>query len=227
MSRNNTTIDGHYLILISLHHRDIKIAEFYFKKYLVNCDDIFVYLSLGNPDLVLLVKSETAFKDKVIPFLSKIKLYPGYSGFVRSGWTKLYICKLTNRLKSSSSNNQYLFADLVLIRPNTKIAFSESNNYSSYNNIFNDNNLSVYQTDALMCELAKEHPKYDWNKNAGYLTDQHSMAISKYGLTKYHRKNWNIVPNEERKKECTKRLANPFCLEDSLKEKLRQLKNSE
>ena len=42
--------------------------------------------------------------------------------------------------------------------------------------------------DKFMCELDKEFPQYKWNKNKGYMTKEHLDAVDKYGLTKWHRK---------------------------------------
>lgn len=41
--------------------------------------------------------------------------------------------------------------------------------------------------DRLMVELAKEHPHYGWERNAGYGTAQHQQGLAEYGLTKHHR----------------------------------------
>jgi len=48
--------------------------------------------------------------------------------------------------------------------------------------------------DELMQQLHEEFPQYGWNKNKGYGTAQHRMAIEQYGLCKYHRKSYNILP---------------------------------
>ncbi len=36
-------------------------------------------------------------------------------------------------------------------------------------------------------------PKYSWNKNFGYGTDDHLRGLKKYGVTKHHRKKFNPV----------------------------------
>lgn len=45
----------------------------------------------------------------------------------------------------------------------------------------------VYR-DNLMATLSKNHKVYGWEENKGYGTKKHREAIKKYGLTKYHRK---------------------------------------
>ena len=47
--------------------------------------------------------------------------------------------------------------------------------------------------DLLMIKLAKKYPKYSWNKNFGYGTDDHLRGLKKYGVTKHHRKKFNPV----------------------------------
>lgn len=42
--------------------------------------------------------------------------------------------------------------------------------------------------DKIMTKLHKRYPKYYWKENKGYGTAKHIEAISKYGLTKLHRR---------------------------------------
>jgi ribonuclease HII len=50
--------------------------------------------------------------------------------------------------------------------------------------------------DAYMINLHKEYPCYNWKNNKGYGTLEHRMAIEQYGLCKYHRKSFDIDPNQ-------------------------------
>lgn len=50
--------------------------------------------------------------------------------------------------------------------------------------------------DAYMQELHNEFPEYGWDRNMGYGTLQHRLAIEKHGLCKYHRKSYRILPNQ-------------------------------
>jgi len=45
--------------------------------------------------------------------------------------------------------------------------------------------------DAFMEQIHEEFPQYGWDKNKGYPTLEHKLAIHKYGLTKYHRKTFS------------------------------------
>ena len=49
--------------------------------------------------------------------------------------------------------------------------------------------------DLFMIELGKKFPKYKWNKNFGYGTQQHLNSLKKYGVTKHHRKKFKPVHN--------------------------------
>ena len=47
--------------------------------------------------------------------------------------------------------------------------------------------------DDYMNQLAEEYPQYDWRSNKGYPTKKHRDAIREYGITKYHRKSYNLL----------------------------------
>lgn len=50
--------------------------------------------------------------------------------------------------------------------------------------------------DEYMQQLHKEFPMYQWQQNKGYGTLSHRKAIENYGLCKYHRKSFNILPTQ-------------------------------
>lgn len=50
--------------------------------------------------------------------------------------------------------------------------------------------------DQLMMQLHEEFPDYGWNKNMGYATKQHRMALMKYGPTIHHRKSFRLIYDE-------------------------------
>lgn len=54
--------------------------------------------------------------------------------------------------------------------------------------------LAKTHRDAYMLRLHQEYPQYQWQQNKGYGTASHREAISRYGLCKYHRKSFNILP---------------------------------
>lgn len=51
--------------------------------------------------------------------------------------------------------------------------------------------------DDYMNKLHEEYPMYNWKCNKGYPTLQHREAIRKYGITKYHRKSFRMLPEEQ------------------------------
>lgn len=50
--------------------------------------------------------------------------------------------------------------------------------------------------DLYMEKIHEEFPMYNWKKNKGYPTKQHRAAIKKYGITKYHRKSFRLLPEQ-------------------------------
>jgi ribonuclease HII len=39
---------------------------------------------------------------------------------------------------------------------------------------------------------------YNWKQNKGYPTKEHRAAIAKFGVTKYHRKSFRLLPEQYR-----------------------------
>lgn len=50
--------------------------------------------------------------------------------------------------------------------------------------------------DDIMKKLAVEFPDYNWQKNKGYPTKQHRNAIKKIGISKHHRKSFQLLPSQ-------------------------------
>jgi ribonuclease HII len=44
--------------------------------------------------------------------------------------------------------------------------------------------------DRMMCVLAREHPGYGWEKNAGYGTRAHQDGLARHGITPHHRQSF-------------------------------------
>ncbi len=49
--------------------------------------------------------------------------------------------------------------------------------------------------DAYMKRRAKKFPAYLWENNKGYPTQHHRSAIIEHGITEYHRKSFQLYPN--------------------------------
>ncbi|MBS8225406.1 ribonuclease HII [Vannielia litorea] len=49
--------------------------------------------------------------------------------------------------------------------------------------------------DALMVDLAQQHPGYGWESNAGYGTSVHLRALHQLGVTQHHRRSFAPIRN--------------------------------
>jgi ribonuclease HII len=56
--------------------------------------------------------------------------------------------------------------------------------------------LAKTHRDAYMRQVHREFPMYNWKQNKGYGTEEHRNAIEAHGLCKYHRRSFNILPNQ-------------------------------
>ena len=87
----------------------------------------------------------------------------------------------------------------------------DGNKFKTYEDITHETIIkgdSKYQTIAAASVLAKtyrdlymekiheEYPMYNWKQNKGYPTKEHRAAIKKYGITKYHRKSFRLLPEQ-------------------------------
>lgn len=50
--------------------------------------------------------------------------------------------------------------------------------------------------DEYMNKIHEEFPMYNWKQNKGYPTQEHREAIRKYGVTKYHRMSFRLLPEQ-------------------------------
>ncbi|MFT4575287.1 MAG: ribonuclease HII [Polaribacter sp.] len=50
--------------------------------------------------------------------------------------------------------------------------------------------------DEFMEKIHQEFPMYNWKQNKGYPTKQHRAAIREFGITKYHRKTFKLLPDQ-------------------------------
>lgn len=67
---------------------------------------------------------------------------------------------------------------------------------SKYMSIAAASVLAKTHRDEFMCRIHKEFPRYNWKQNKGYPTSEHREAIRKYGVTKYHRLSFRLLPEE-------------------------------
>jgi len=62
-----------------------------------------------------------------------------------------------------------------------------------YLNIAAASIIAKTKRDEIMKGLSEIYPEYLWNQNKGYPTKKHKNAISKFGITKYHRKSFKLT----------------------------------
>ena len=56
--------------------------------------------------------------------------------------------------------------------------------------------LAKTSRDEYMERIHEEYPMYNWKQNKGYPTKEHREAIKKYGVTKYHRLSFKLLPDQ-------------------------------
>ena len=56
--------------------------------------------------------------------------------------------------------------------------------------------LAKVHRDNLMIKYSKDYLYYDWINNKGYGTINHKNAIKKFGISKYHRKSFNLLDKQ-------------------------------
>ena len=65
-----------------------------------------------------------------------------------------------------------------------------------YANIAAASVLAKTHRDEYMMRIAEEYPMYGWSKNKGYPTREHRLAVREHGLSPYHRKTFNVAPEQ-------------------------------
>lgn len=96
--------------------------------------------------------------------------------------------------------------DMLVEKPNFIIV--DGNRFKPYNNIAHQcvikgdekyysiaaaSILAKTYRDDFMDAIHHEFPYYDWNKNKGYPTTKHRLAILEYGMSIYHRKTFRVT----------------------------------
>jgi ribonuclease HII len=82
--------------------------------------------------------------------------------------------------------------ELLLSIPNSSIIKGDS----KYMSIAAASVLAKTHRDEYMNRIHEEFPMYNWKQNKGYPTIEHREAIRKYGITKYHRMSFRLLPGQ-------------------------------
>ncbi|MEW5675017.1 ribonuclease HII [Flavobacterium enshiense] len=92
---------------------------------------------------------------------------------------------------------QYIIVDGNRFKPINDIPYScIVKGDSKYLSIAAASVLAKTYRDEYMNRIHEEFPMYNWKKNKGYPTAEHREAIKKYGVTKYHRMSFRLLPEQ-------------------------------
>ena len=83
--------------------------------------------------------------------------------------------------------------DILNSIPNTSIVKGDS----KFMSIAAASILAKTYRDDYMNTIHEEYPMYNWKQNKGYPTKEHREAIRKYGVTKYHRMTFKLLPDQD------------------------------
>jgi len=90
---------------------------------------------------------------------------------------------------------EFIIVDGNKFKPYKKIPFETIiKGDSKYLSIAAASVLAKTYRDAYMEKIHEEFPMYNWKQNKGYPTKEHRAAIKEYGITKYHRKTFRLLP---------------------------------
>ena len=94
----------------------------------------------------------------------------------------------------STYGKQFSKTEIKLLKsiPNQSIVKGDS----KYMSIAAASVLAKTYRDDYMNQIHEEFPMYNWKKNKGYPTKEHREAIRKYGVTKYHRLTFRLLPEQ-------------------------------
>ena len=95
----------------------------------------------------------------------------------------------------STFGKQFSKTEIALLKsiPNQSIVKGDS----KYMSIAAASVLAKTYRDDYMNAIHEEFPMYNWKQNKGYPTKEHREAIRKYGVTKYHRMTFRLLPEKD------------------------------
>jgi len=107
------------------------------------------------------------------------------------------ILAMQKSIKSLATKPQHIAVDGNRFKSFNNIPFScIIKGDSKYLHIAAASVLAKTYRDAYMTQIHNEFPMYNWEKNKGYPTREHREAIKKFGITKYHRKSFRLLPEQ-------------------------------
>lgn len=107
------------------------------------------------------------------------------------------ILAMQNSIKSLKVVPEYIIVDGNKFKSFNNIPYQTIiKGDSKYLSIAAASILAKTYRDLYMNIIHKEYPIYNWKQNKGYPTKEHREAIKKYGITKYHRKSFRLLPEQ-------------------------------
>jgi len=107
------------------------------------------------------------------------------------------ILAMQKSIESLATKPQYIAVDGNRFKSFNNIPFTcIIKGDSKYLHIAAASILAKTYRDAYMTQIHNEFPMYNWKKNKGYPTREHREAIKKFGITKYHRKSFRLLPEQ-------------------------------
>jgi ribonuclease HII len=96
---------------------------------------------------------------------------------------------------ATTFGKQFTKEEIELLKsiPNQSIVKGDS----KYMSIAAASVLAKTYRDDYMNLIHEEFPMYNWKQNKGYPTKEHREAIRKYGVTKYHRMTFRLLPEKD------------------------------
>ena len=92
---------------------------------------------------------------------------------------------------------EFIIVDGNKFKPYSNIPFKTIiKGDSKYLSIAAASVLAKTHRDIYMNKIHEEFPMYNWKQNKGYPTKEHREAIREFGITKYHRKSFRLLPEQ-------------------------------
>ncbi|MCL4125339.1 UNVERIFIED_CONTAM: hypothetical protein GTU68_040575 [Idotea baltica] len=107
------------------------------------------------------------------------------------------ILAMHKSIKKLKPAAEFIIVDGNRFKPYKKIPFETIiKGDSKYLSIAAASVLAKTYRDEYMNKIHEEFPMYNWKQNKGYPTKEHRAAIKEFGITKYHRKTFRLLPEE-------------------------------
>lgn len=107
------------------------------------------------------------------------------------------ILAMHKSIEQLNPNPEFIIVDGNRFKPLNDIPFETIiKGDSKYMSIAAASVLAKTCRDDYMNKIHQEFPMYNWKKNKGYPTKEHRAAIKEFGITKYHRKSFRLLPEE-------------------------------